>query len=96
MKTPESISAQLWTERANFPNLKDDEFASESELLNDIKKELRAIGSFKERSNISNKEIISCEKYSSAQFSLCQHVEYIVQLRSRLGNSWHRTSKLSR
>lgn len=48
MNTPESIATQLWTERADFANLKDDEFASESELLIDVKKELRAIGSFKD------------------------------------------------
>lgn len=48
MNTPESIAAQLWSERTAFPNLKDDEFASQEELLNDIKKETRAIGSFKD------------------------------------------------
>ena len=48
MNTPESIATQLWTERAAFANLKDDEFASESELLIDVKKELRAIESFKD------------------------------------------------
>lgn len=48
MNTPESICTQLWTERADFANLKDDEFASESELLIDVKKELRAIRSFKD------------------------------------------------
>lgn len=46
MNTPESIAGQLWIERSAFPNLKDDEFASEIELLNDVKKELRAVGSF--------------------------------------------------
>jgi hypothetical protein len=48
MNEPESIATQLWSERAAFTNLKDDEFVSQSELLNDVKKELRAIGSFKD------------------------------------------------
>lgn len=48
MNTPESITIQLWSERAAYTNLKDDEFASEADLLNDVKKELRAIGSFKD------------------------------------------------
>jgi hypothetical protein len=48
MNTPESIATKLWSERAAFTNLKDDEFVSQSELLNDVKKELRAIGSFKD------------------------------------------------
>ena len=48
MNTPESIAAQLWAERAAFANLKDDEFASEKALLIDVKKELRAVGSFKD------------------------------------------------
>jgi hypothetical protein len=48
MNTPEAITSQLWSERASYANLKDDEFASEGNLLNDVKKELRAIGSFKD------------------------------------------------
>lgn len=48
MNTPEAITSQLWSERAAYANLKEDEFASEGDLLNDVKKELRAIGSFKD------------------------------------------------
>ena len=44
----EAITSQLWSERASYSNLKDDEFASEGDLLDDVKKELRAIGSFKD------------------------------------------------
>ena len=46
MNTPELIATQLWSERDKFAGLKDDEFASESALLADVKNELRAIGSF--------------------------------------------------
>lgn len=48
MNTPEAIANQLWSERTSYANLKDDEFASEGDLLNDVKKELRAMGSFKD------------------------------------------------
>lgn len=39
MNTPEAITSQLWSERAAYPNLKEDEFASEGDLLNDVKKD---------------------------------------------------------
>jgi hypothetical protein len=48
MNTPEAITSQVWSERAAYANLKEREFASEGGLLDDVKKELRAIGSFKD------------------------------------------------
>lgn len=42
----ESIATSLWNDRAQYPNLADEEFATREDLLATLKLETRAIGSF--------------------------------------------------
>jgi hypothetical protein len=46
MNTPESIANALWAERKEYPHLQNEEFESEKALLQQVKHEMRAIGSF--------------------------------------------------